>query len=290
VIAPIVLICTFLTPARAFHKDFILVNDRAPLEFKLAFETLKGSVKDPALQVKLIAYAQRINAGLGPLGKDQAFFLVKSEVHKTFIEWRFPPTTFRPTALTLERLRTNRQASAPLYTPLSQWVLETLVADFEPYAKENLLELTPSQAAALTGDKRQAALKLQRVMSHLAGWTEQADTLSATDFNALTAQLGWQILERVQERAQLLRRFATQAVADTQAQTFNIPATGLPRVTAPQDEGAPVPSVRETSEANKESAAAAVEAIDVKSSDIPVEDKSKAIDGIDAAGGDDTMR
>lgn len=286
----LIFLWSLLTPAHAFHKDFVLVNDRAPLEFKLAFESLKGSLKDPALQVKLIAYAQRINAGLGPLSKDQAFFLVKSEVHKTFLEWRFPPTTFRPTALTLERLRTNRQASAALYTPLSQWVLETLVADFEPYVKENLLALTPSQAAILTGDKRQAALKLQRIIGHLAGWAEQADTLSATDFNALTAQLGWQIMERVQERAQLLRRFATQAVADTQAQTFNIPATGLPRVTAPEEAGTPVPTVREASEANKESAAAAVEAMDVKSSDIPVEDKSKAIDGIDAAGGDDTMR
>ena len=50
----------------AFHKDFALVNDRAPVEFKLLFESMKYTLKDMQDQTRraVPAHQQRPRTSL----------------------------------------------------------------------------------------------------------------------------------------------------------------------------------------------------------------------------------
>lgn len=270
-------------PVFAFHKDFKIVNERAPFEFKAVFETLKTASTAPEDQARLIAYAERINSGLGALKKDQVFFLFKSEVHKALLEWKFPESKFNAGSHTLTRLRSTLSANQALYSPLSQWVIEALVADIDRYGKEGLLEISPN--TVFNEARRQKLLQLQKTLRYTRGWIEMADTNSAVDFNALTLKLGWVILERIQRKSLLLNRHTTTAVADTKELTFNIPEGSTQRPTAKHiPEAAEVPSANETSQRLKTEAGEAVENIAVKPSEIPAEDMSGAIDRIDAGG------
>lgn len=282
---------TMSLSARAFNKDFTLVNDRAPLEFKLMFESMKYTLKEANEQVRLIVLAQHINRGLGPLKKDQSFFLLKSEVYKSLLEWPHGATQFQVGSHTLERLKSNLKANSPIYTPYSKWVLESLVADLENFKTEGTLDVTSSQKNSLTGEKLKNYLKMQRVLKYTRGWLEQADTLSAKDFNALTEQLAWRTFERIKEKAALFRRFSSKAIQDTQENTFNIPEQGMP--VAPAAGPAPVKAkseekgIADKSAEEKAAAEASMGKIDVQTSAIPAEELSGAIDQIDeeATGG-----
>jgi hypothetical protein len=264
-----------------FNKDFTLVNDKAPLEFKLMFESMKNSLKDNQEQVRLIVLAQQINKGLGPLKKDQSFVLLKSEVYKTLLEWPHPPTQFQVGSHTLQRINTHLATGRAVYNPFSIWVLEALAADLDKFEKEGLLAMTQAQRANLTGDKAQQHYKMQRVLKFTRGWIEQADTLSAKDFNALTDKLAWRTLERVKETAMLFRRHSSKAIADTQSNTFNIPEQGMPKKSPGAGETKPDPGPKGMAEQaadEKKAAEATMQKINTDGATLPAEELSGAID------------
>lgn len=279
------LLLLWATSAWGFNKDFTIVNDRAPLEFRLMFESMKYSLKEVPEQVRLIVLAQHINTGMGPLKKDQSFFLLKSEIYKSLLEWPHPQTQFQVGSHTLERIQANMKTSQAIYTPFSIWVLESLIADLRPYQAQGLLDLTPAQRSTLSAEKTQQYLKLQKILKYTRGWLEQADTVSAKDFNLLTEDLSWKTLERVKERSALFRRFSSKAIQDSNENTFNIPEQGMPQMAAPKSaikiEEAPT-TLAEDGQAQKTEAEASVENIQVDSSAIPAEALSGAIDAIEA--------
>lgn len=282
-ILPVLLLCA--TSAWGFNKDFTIVNDRAPLEFRLMFESMKYSLKEVPEQVRLIVLAQHINKGMGPLKKDQSFFLLKSEIYKSLLEWPHPQTQFQVGSHTLERIQTNMKASQAIYSPFSMWVLESLIADLKTYQAQGLLDLTPAQRSTLSAEKTQQYLKLQKILKYTRGWLEQADTVSAKDFNLLTEDLSWKTLERVKERSALFRRFSSKAIQDSLENTFNIPEQGMPQMAAPKSaikiEETPK-TVAEEGQEQKTEAEAAVESIKIDSSAIPADALSEAIDAIEA--------
>ncbi|MFP5457106.1 MAG: hypothetical protein ACLGG7_00100 [Bacteriovoracia bacterium] len=280
---PLLLLCA--TSAWGFNKDFTIVNDRAPLEFRLMFESMKYALKEVPEQVRLIVLAQHINKGMGPLKKDQSFFLLKSEIYKSLLEWPHPQTQFQVGSHTLERIQTNMKASQAIYTPFSMWVLESLIADLKTYQAQGLLDLTPAQRSTLSAEKTQQYLKLQKILKYTRGWLEQADTVSAKDFNLLTEDLSWKTLERVKERSALFRRFSSKAIQDSNENTFNIPEQGMPQMAVPKSaikiEETPK-TLAEEGQEQKTEAEAAVESIQVDSSAIPADALSEAIDKIEA--------
>jgi hypothetical protein len=218
----------FSLSAQAFHKDFTLINDRAPLEFRHLFESMKYSLKDLQEQIKLVVLCQHINKGLAPLAKDQTLFLLKSETYKTVLEWNHPPSQFQVGSHTIARLQKSLEQNKTIYTPYSQWILRALLSDLETFKEQGLMDLSATQRSSLKGDKALKYQRMQRVLKYSRGWLEQADSLSAKDFNYLTQQVAWRTLERVKERAAMFRRFSSQAIQDNQEMTFNIPEHGMP--------------------------------------------------------------
>jgi hypothetical protein len=264
-----------------FNKDFNLINDKAPLEFKLLFESMKNSLKDNQEQVRLIVLAQQINKGLGPLKKDQSFVLLKAEVYKTLLEWPHLPTQFQVGSHTLQRINTHLATGRAVYNPFSIWVLEALAADLEKFEKDGLLSMTQTQRNNLTDEKAQQYYKMQRVLKFTRGWIEKADTLSAKDFNALTDQLAWRTLERVKETAMLFRRHSSKAIADTQSNTFNIPEQGMPKrfqgASDTKPDAAPQGMAEQAAE-EKKAAEATMQKINTDGATLPAEELSGAID------------
>jgi hypothetical protein len=131
---------------------------------------------------------------------------------------------------------------------------------------------------------------MQRVLKYTRGWLEQADTMSAKDFNKLTEELSWKTLERVKERSSLFRRFSSRAVQDREENTFNIPEQGMPQTSPSKPPTAAVTvdpamkGVAEKAAEEKKDAGLTVEKLEENNTDVPAQELSEAIDKIDEPG------
>ena len=252
--------------AWGFSKDFTLINDRAPLEFKIMFESMKNGLRDPVEQNRLVAYCGRINRGLAPLKKDQAMFLLKAEIYRTILDWKFPDNRFQITDTSIKRVELNLITGQSIYSAFSVWMLEALLADVEKMKSTSTVNNAESEM----------------ISRYVKKWLSQADSLSPADFNTLTLQVSWKILERVREKSLLFQEISSEAIQATEEQTFNIPQLNEPGIQpAPKPLGSS-PDVGAQAERAKNQAEKSLQNIEVKPSDIPAEDMSNAIDKLDS--------
>ena len=93
------------TSAWGFDKDFKTINDRVPLEFNHLFESMKLSIKTPSEKIQLVGICKELDENLGFLAKEHVFLLMKSEVIKNVLEYKFSKVrSFAMTTFLLERL------------------------------------------------------------------------------------------------------------------------------------------------------------------------------------------
>lgn len=274
-ILPLIL---FSTCAHAYNKDFKLVNDRAPHEFKVLFESMRNSLRDPVEEARLVAYCSRIDKGLAPLKRDQSMLLLKTEIYKTLLEWKFSKSDYRVTNKSLDRIKTNLTNDAAIYTPFSKWVIETMMADLEGFRASGELDTAESVRNRSSGDEN--ARQITKILTYTREWLHKADTLTAQNFNELTQKASWMILQRVREKALLFQELSSKAVQVTEEKTFNIPQIDGPAKPTPAPALGGSTDVGAQSESNKAQATQSLKPIDVKPSDIPAEDLSNAIDKI----------
>lgn len=251
------LLLTSLT-AFAFNKDFTTVNDRVPYEFRLMFESLKGDAKSSADQFKLVAQAQDLNKNLGPLQKNTIFFLMKSEIIKNVLEYKIPKSRpFSPNAAAVQRVYSKWEQNQKSYNSFSRWIIQSILAELKVAEADGLIlsgqELRPQ---LFTGEKQVKAIRFLRFMKYAGAWCDKIETLSAPEFNKLAAAVSWVTLDRLNQRALLLKRYASTSQSDTTTVTFNIPGELLnispSEIKNLQD--TPVPTLKEASEATRQEA------------------------------------
>lgn len=206
-----------------FDKDLKVTGDRTPLEFEHLFESMKLQSKAPAEKIRLVGISQELNKNLAFLPKEQIFLLMKSEVTKNFLEHKFSKVRrFDVTTLLVQRLEENFQEKEKELTPFSAWAFRSIIAELKGYVTEGLITEKSFSPEIFKGEKREKALRLKRYLNYLTPWIDQMDALPANDFNALTTDVGWEILERLNARSLLLRRFGTDS-GTASANLINIP-------------------------------------------------------------------
>jgi hypothetical protein len=219
------LLALFLSlSALAFDKDFTTVNDRVPLEFSLLFDSLKLEAKAPADKVRLVGLCQELDQNLGFLGREHIFLLMKTEVTKNVMEHKFPRVRqFDVTTLLLQRLETDFARKEQTLNPFSQWIWRSVLAELRHRRDQGLISERSFNLRSFEGAKLTEARRFERYLTYLVPWIDKMDALSAEDFNALTTEVGWMVLRRLNNRSLLLRRLSSTAAGDTRIGLFNIP-------------------------------------------------------------------
>lgn len=208
----------------AFNADFKTVNNRVPLEFSHLFDSMKLQVKTPAEKMRLVGIAGELNQNLSFLPKDHIFMLMKSEVTKNLLEHKFSKVRqFDVSTLLLERIESNFSRKERLLNPFAQWIYRSVIAELKARKEQGLLTNKTFDPAAFEGKKRAEAQRFQRYLNYLLPWIDRMDALSAADFNELTKTVGWQILERLNNRSLLFKRYSSTAAGDAELPIFNIP-------------------------------------------------------------------
>lgn len=209
----------------AFDKDFKTVNDRVPLEFSHLFESMKLGAKSPSDKIKLVGLCKDLDENLGSLQKEHIFFLMKSEVIKNVLEYRFSKVrSFDVTSFLISRLEEDFEKKKGLLNSFSQWIWRSIIAELKYRQKIGLITNRSFSSATFQDSKKAEAIRFEKYLTYLLPWIDKMDSLSAAQFNDLTKDVSWIILQRLNERSLLFKRYASTATTDTKITIFNIPS------------------------------------------------------------------
>lgn len=222
----IILTLFLLVPitVQAFNKDFKILSDRIPLEFSLLFDSLKLEVRSPKEKLQLIGLMQELDQNLGFLKKEHIFLLMKSEVIKNVLEHKFSKVRqFDMTNLLVERLEEDFKNKKKYLNPFSEWIWRSILAELKQRQAAGLITDKSFNPNLFDGTKRQEALKFKRYLNYLLPWIDRMDSLNAAQFNALSKEVSWEILQKLNQHSLLFKRFASTATGDSREALFNIP-------------------------------------------------------------------
>lgn len=214
----------FCLSAFAFNKDFKTVNDRVPLEFQHLFTSMKLEVKTPIEKVQLVGICKELDDNLSFLPKEHLFLLLKSEVIKNTLEYKFAKVRqFDLTVSLIDRLEKDLAKKEKYLNPFAVWIWRSIIAELNLRQEHGLITQKSFNARTFEGAKLAEALRFEKYLKYLMPWIDRMDSLSAGDFNALTKDVGWTILRRINDRSLLFKRFASTAAGDVKISLFNIP-------------------------------------------------------------------
>jgi len=212
------------SPAFGFDKDFKIESDRVPTEFGLLFESLKFEIKTDKEKFKMVGLIQEIGENLGILEKEHIFFLLKSEVIKNLLEFKFEKVRqFDVSTLLIERLEQDFSKKEKYLNPFSQWIWRSIIAELNYRRKSGFISNNSFNPSQFQGTKRAEALRLERYLKYIMPWIDKMDSLSASQFNQFSKEVSWLILERINDRSIFFKRYASTLVTDTKVRLFNIP-------------------------------------------------------------------
>ncbi len=208
----------------AFDKDFSAINDRVPLEFSLLFESLKLEVKTPSEKIRMIGLCKDLNDNLGFLQKEHIYMLMKTEIIKATLEYKFNKVRqFDMNTHLLSRLEQDYKEKKTYLNPFSKWIWQSILAELNHRAKIGLISSNSFDAGNFDGQKKAEALRFQRYLNYLFPWIDKMDSLSADGFNKFTKDVSWDIVERINARSILFKRYASTSAGNTQTVVINIP-------------------------------------------------------------------
>lgn len=208
----------------AFNKDFKILSDKIPLEFSLLFDSLKLEIKSPREKIQLIGLVQELDQNLGFLKKEHIFLLMKSEVIKNVLEHKFSKVRqFDMTNLLVERLEEDFKNKKKYLNPFSEWIWRSILAELKQRQATGLITDKSFNPNQFTGSQRQEAQRFKRYLNYLLPWIDRMDSLNAAQFNALSKEVSWEILQKINQHSSLFKRFASTASGDSRVTLFNIP-------------------------------------------------------------------
>lgn len=215
----------FSTQVLAFHKDFKTVNERVPLEFSLMFDSMKIEVKSPSEKLRMVGLCKDLNDNLGFLKKEHIFMLMKTEIIKSTLEFKFNKVRqFDMNSLLITRLEYEYAGKKAYLNSFSRWIWQSILAELNHRQKMGLISTTSFNPGRFEGAKRDEAMRFQRYLNYLYPWLDKMDSLDAASFNNLSKEISWSVLERINDRSVLFKRYASTATGDTQTVIINIPS------------------------------------------------------------------
>ncbi len=210
--------------AFGFNKDFKTINDRVPLEFQHLFSSMKLEVKTPMEKVMLVGICKELDDNLSFLPKEHLFLFLKSEVTKDVLEYKFPKVRqFDLTISLIDRLEKDYKKKEKYLNPFSGWIWRSIIAELKLRQEHGLISQKSFNARSFEGAKLAEALRFEKYLHYLMPWVDRMDSLSVSDFNTLSKEVGWTILRRTNDRSLLFKKYSSTAAGDTKLSLFNIP-------------------------------------------------------------------
>lgn len=208
----------------AFNKDFTIISDKTPYEFNIMFNSMKDSLQELGEQIKLIGFSEELNRNLGFLEKEHIFFLMKSEVSKSVLEYRFEKSRqFDISSRIIEKLEKKFSQQSRYLSDFSKWIWRSIIAELKHRQEMGLITQNSFSPTLFSGDKKIQALRFEKYLNYLMPWIDQMDNLDHERFNQLALKVSWEVLRKLNDRSLLFKNMS-YAQSSLSTQLFNIPA------------------------------------------------------------------
>lgn len=212
------------TGVKAFNKDFTIISDKTPYEFNLMFNSMKGSLKHINDQIKLVGLSEDLNRNLGFLEKEHIFFLMKSELTKSVLEYRFEKSRqFDITIRLIDKLEKKFEEQSRYLSEFSRWIWRSIIAELKHRQKMGLISESSFHPTLFSGEKKTEALRFEKYLHYLMPWIDQMDNLDHERFNELSIKVSWEVLRKLNDRSLLFKNMS-YAQSSESTQLFNIPS------------------------------------------------------------------
>jgi hypothetical protein len=150
--------------------------------------------------------------------------LMKTEVIKATLEYKFSKVRqFDMNTHLIARLEEDFKSKKQLLNSFSRWIWQSVLAELNHRKKVGLITDASFNPMTFDGTKRQDAMRFARYLNYLFPWIDKMDSLDPSKFNQLTMKVSWRILERINDRSILFKRYASVAAGDSQTVIINIP-------------------------------------------------------------------
>jgi hypothetical protein len=200
------------------------MNDQVPLEFNLLFDSLKLEIKTPADKIRMIGLCKDLNDNIGNLKKEQIFMLMKTEVIKGVLDFKFSKLRqFDVNTMLITRLEQDYDSKKKYLNSFSRWIWQSMIAELNHRKKMGIITSSTLNPNLFEGQKRNDALRFERYLNYMNPWIDKMDSLDASAFNKLSKEVSWAILERINDRSQLFKRYASTSTGENKTAIFNIP-------------------------------------------------------------------
>ncbi len=213
-----------VSSAWAFDKDFKIESDRVPTEFALMFDSMKLEIKTAKEKIHMVGLVKDLDENLGTFEKEHLYMLLKSEVIKDVLEYRFEKVRqFDVTVLLMERLEIDFKKKEPLLNPFAKWIWRSILAELKYRHGMGLITNQSFNPLTFNGAKLAEAQRFERYLHYMLPWIDRMDSLTAPEFNSLTKEVSWVVLRRINDRSLLFKRYASTTSNQPKSKLFNIP-------------------------------------------------------------------
>jgi hypothetical protein len=225
-ILPTLLSLLFSISLSAADKDFHVIRENSPHEFYLLFNSLRDSITLPEEKARLVQYSLQINENLGKLAKEHLFLLIKTEVIKGVLEYRFDKVRqFDINNLLIAKLERDYKIKQNKLSGLSRWIWQSIIAELKHRQDLGLISEKNFTPTSFEADKRTQAQRFERYLYYLIPWIDKMDGLDPENFNEITKSISWIILDRINQRSLLFRHHASSEFKSDIVKIINIPTT-----------------------------------------------------------------
>lgn len=218
-----ILLLSSVPSAFAFNKDFTVISDKTPYEFNIMFNSMKNQLKNLDEQMRLVGFTEDLNRNLGFLEKEHVFLLMKSEVTKSVLEFRFEKSgQFDITTGLIDRLDKRFSDNERYLTEFSRWIWRSLIAELKHRQRLGIITQNSFNPTLFSGDKKVQAVRFQKYLHYLMPWIDQMENLDHQRFNDLSLKVSWEVLRKLNDRSLLFKNMS-YAQGSEATQLFNIP-------------------------------------------------------------------
>lgn len=206
------------------------------VELELMLKQLANSKSvSRARASQVVNAAKVINEDLKSVPRENALFLVKSEIYKALLD---NPLVHSGGEIIineamLKSVEKKLQSKSIIYGEFAQWIAKSILADLAAYRKDGFI----SRYQTVSGSdvkERARSLELRKLAKFLSPWLMAINEKSPEEFNKLTTEVAANLMLRIASKTYYFHQFASKYGNSNSAQAVDMLA--VPSIEASEKE------------------------------------------------------
>ncbi len=272
----LLVLCLFKT-SFVYSNDFSNIRieaDSAPYVMVLILQHLKEIPPGPEVSSDILDFMSSINENLINLDQVNRTFLTTSEVYKSILNYRMDFLTFKQkvTIQQIKDIKKKFDQNQTVYSSFSQFIIDSVLKDFEPYLAKDFLSRYHKQNTFDTKEYKKS-MELKKRLKYSGPWLNIISSLNPEKFNRHLVKVIHYLLQNLSAQSKIFTLHNKLHNQKTYPQLF----IDLPSSTSTPTTISAEPDASQIKKMAKETATEAVKNLKIEKSNNPSKEIDKLI-------------